>query len=171
MEYIKIPLGNTGKFTLVDGDYDGEYFSQYKWKVNSVTGYAFRKKGPHEDEPGKYVALHRLVQKCPKGMWVDHINRDKLDNRSCNLRISTPQQNSWNRIRKKGKYKYIGVSKAQNGTLRDNGTRWLSPKFRALFRGKHLGMFDTPEEAGLAWDAEARKIYGEFGVYNFPIVD
>lgn len=171
MDCIKIPIGSTGKFALVDGDYDGEYFSQYRWNMNKKTGYVHRRKGPNEDEPGKSVYLHRLVQKCPEGMWVDHINRDKLDNRSCNLRVSTPQQNSWNRIRKRGKYKYMGVSKAGNGTLRADGTRWVSPKYKAAFRGKHLGMFNTEEEAGLAWDTEARKMYGAFGVYNFPLVD
>ena len=31
------------------------------------------------------VGLHRYLTKCPKGKVVDHINRNPLDNRRCNL--------------------------------------------------------------------------------------
>jgi hypothetical protein len=45
----------------------------------------------------RYFSLHRLVFRIRNGRWpkyeIDHINRDKLDNRSANLREATNQQN------------------------------------------------------------------------------
>ena len=41
----------------------------------------------------RYQSIHRLVINAPKGMDVDHINGNGLDNRKENLRIVTVQQN------------------------------------------------------------------------------
>lgn len=53
------------------------------------------------------IRLHRLVAKAPKGSIVDHVNRNVLDNRLCNLRITTHQVNNRNRskqVRRDGIY-------------------------------------------------------------------
>jgi hypothetical protein len=42
--------------------------------------------------------LHKLIMpNCPKGYVVDHINRDTLDNRKCNLRYVTHSINGFNK--------------------------------------------------------------------------
>ena len=43
--------------------------------------------------------LHSLLVGAVPGMHVDHVNGDKTDNRRCNLRHVTPQQNQVNRHR------------------------------------------------------------------------
>jgi len=96
----RIPLSGkhgTGYFVLVDGDYDGEHFSRYTWYLNS-NGYVCRKSYKNLDGfSGGMIYLHDEVCRKPPGMWVDHINRNPLDNRSRNLRPVTPKQNAANR--------------------------------------------------------------------------
>ena len=46
----------------------------------------------------KKIGLHRLLMNYPKTpMSVDHINRNGLDNRRCNLRIATKREQGINR--------------------------------------------------------------------------
>lgn len=42
------------------------------------------------------IKLHRLIMDCPKGLEVDHINHNTLDNRKSNLRICTRFENQQN---------------------------------------------------------------------------
>lgn len=47
------------------------------------------------------IGLHRWILNCAKGLQVDHINHNTLDNRKCNLKICTQLENANN----KGFYK------------------------------------------------------------------
>jgi len=108
---------------------------------------------------GKRFLAHRLAfflmtGELPKrGLLVDHINGQTLDNRWCNLRLASPSENCRNRRKLVGKVLPKGVSRA-------------STRFRANIRvaGKlrHLGYFDTEEEASEAYQAAARELHGEF---------
>jgi hypothetical protein len=81
---------------------------------------------------------------------VDHRNNNKTDNRVVNLRWATHQENALNRrgCSKSGLPK--GVSLKKNG------------RYRAMFREKHLGIYDTPEEAHAAYCAAAEAYSPEF---------
>lgn len=45
---------------------------------------------------GKSIRLHREIRNAPKGMVIDHINRDPSDNRKENLRCVTEVENALN---------------------------------------------------------------------------
>ena len=51
---------------------------------------------------GRSKTLHKnLLGKQEKGYVIDHINRNKLDNRLENLRVITCKENSYNRTKNK----------------------------------------------------------------------
>jgi len=57
----------------------------------------------------RVIMLSRYIMRAGKGELVDHINRNPLDNRRCNLRVVNARQNMLNRIRKNNTG-LIGVS-------------------------------------------------------------
>ena len=82
-----------GKTTLVDDD-DYEKYKDIRWYLSDM-GYAVIRKRIGGKK--KTLRLHRLITNCPDGLVVDHINRDKLDNRKSNLRCVTQAVNMQNR--------------------------------------------------------------------------
>lgn len=100
----------------------------------------------------------------PKGMVVDHINHNGLDNRKANLRIATFSENRRNsRKAKDTSSKYKGVS------WHKNNKKWHAG-ININGRRKHLGSFDDEIQAAKAYDEVARKYHGEFSSLNFEEV-
>lgn len=82
---------NKGDEILVDAD-DLDRLSRYSWSVGA-DGY------PQARVKGKMVRLHEflLARYRGPGLVIDHINRNRLDNRKDNLRIVTKSHNCANR--------------------------------------------------------------------------
>ncbi|MBI5914019.1 MAG: sigma-70 family RNA polymerase sigma factor, partial [Bacteroidetes bacterium] len=51
--------------------------------------------------------MHRDIMQPPKGMVVDHIDHNTLNNRWCNLRLVTPEQNYANAGPRGGPTEYV----------------------------------------------------------------
>ena len=119
---------------------DEDIWNQYKdtcWRIN-INGYAV---GTVNGKPN--VQFHKLVLDSGE-KYVDHINRNKLDNRRCNLRIATPQMNAINQgvnSRNKSGVKGVYFNK-KNG-------KWVAS---IIVSNKyiHLGTFETLEDASMA---------------------
>lgn len=88
---------------------------------------------------------------------VDHVNGDTLDNRRINLRWATPRANAMNKTKVWGAVPYKGVSRYGD---RYKATITLNRRMR------HLGMFNTPEEASEAYNAAAVDLFGEYACLN-----
>lgn len=101
--------------------------------------------------------MHRLL--CRDGDVVDHINRNPLDNRLCNLRPATRSENAINRPKTaRCKTGYKGVFLSKSGTY--------SAAIRVNYTLYHLGTFITKEEAAEAYNKAALKYFGPFAYLN-----
>ena len=105
---------------------------------------------------GKDVLLHRLIMNAPKDKIVDHEDHNTLNNLRTNLRLCTHSGNAANKV-PRGQYKGIFWSKQKN--------KWQA-EITKDYKLKHLGTFDTPEEAAKAYNTAAEQIHGEFAYLN-----
>lgn len=139
------------KFAIVD-DADYEWLNQWKWSC-ATNGYAVRR------IPGtnKIVLMHREIMGNPKGVYVDHINRDTLDNRRANLRTATPAQSIRNTRARKGFSPFKGVTKSNQ--------KWAA-RIQILGKTIELGLFETQREAAAAYNEAAKIHFGEYAFLN-----
>ena len=109
---------------------------------------------------GKNYFAHRIIWLWVYGEFpeagIDHVNRNRADNRLDNLREATQKQNLANRSKSRCNTSgYVGVARKKD-------TRgWVATcKFEG--KNKHLGVFDTAEEASEAYQAFASQLRGAF---------
>jgi hypothetical protein len=117
---------------------------------------------------GKHVSVARLIMNAPKGMQVDHISHDTLDNRRCNLRVCTQSENARNSSKhRNSKAKYKGVFYHSHGNYH---RRWRAYT-RVLGKRIWLGYYLTQEEAAAAYNAYVTKEFGAFANPNVLVYD
>jgi hypothetical protein len=132
--------GKKGGVALVD-DEDAELVSTMSWSL--CQGYA------HGKRNGRNIAMHQLLMgKAPPGLMIDHINRNRLDNRRINLRFVDNRANSENSDRFKG-----GIHQQPNGS-------WTAKAF-INSRQYNLGTYFDKEDALLAREERLRREPGE----------
>lgn len=147
--YTKIPLGVNARdgYAIVDKEFTS--LGKYKWHLDSV-GY------PSTALEKVPTRMHKIIMGF--GFEIDHINRDKLDNRLTNLRFCSKSDNQAN----------VGL-KSNNSSgykgIRRSGEKW----FARLVKYKHeytSKTFSTKEEAALAYNKIALEHFGDFAYLN-----
>lgn len=142
---------DSGKEMIFDKE-DLELISSRPWFIDHE-GYASTRYGDER------IRLHRLLlrEEIPVGKVVDHVNRNRLDNRRFNLRICTQKINVHNSsTRKTNKSGVTGVFYDKKAC------RWRAQISRGG-KTKHIGIFDDFEDAVRARQEAEKKYYGEGG--------
>jgi len=157
--YRKIPL-TQGQFALVDAE-DFERVSKYKWTAewskDIKSYYAFRSSFINGKQ--KMIRMHRFILNVPKGMYVDHINHNTLDNRKSNLRVCSNKQNVRNqKLNSKNSTGFKGVHKTHS--------KKVQAKIHVSGKTIYLGCFSNPKEAAIAYNKAAKKYFGKFALLN-----
>jgi hypothetical protein len=127
-----------GKETIVDVD-NYEHLNQWKWQF-TTRGYAVR------TENRKIIFMHRVINNTPEGLDTDHINRNKLDNRKCNLRTVTRSQN------------FMNINPRKNNTTGVKGVQihaegWMvriTVNYKRIYIGYYLNFEDAVAARKLA---------------------
>ncbi len=146
------------KSILIDIE-DFELINNYKWCISKQrkTYYAYAKSINYLSDS---ISMHRLIMNFPDELQVDHKNHNGLDNRKCNLRIGTNQQNNSNKgIQSNNKSGYKGVHfniKVQKYETYINVNK-------KKIKG---GFYDNIIEAALKYNEMAKIYHGEFAFLN-----
>lgn len=144
-----------GGFVLVDQQ-DVEILYQRRWNMapHRKTAYCVYH-GRLES-----LKLHRVL--VPDATLVDHINRAGWDNTRCNLRKTDSIGNSHNH----GPWAHKTSSRFKGVTYEPKKKLYRA---RIMVEGKSIGLgrFKSEHDAAKAYDAAAKKYYGEFAYVNF----
>jgi hypothetical protein len=133
---------------------DYQNVKQYRWYISC--GYVQGR------VDGKVISLHHFIMGKPdKGLIVDHINQNRLDNRRENLRFATLKLNAHNR-----KKNMTETSSTQYKGIRYKKNR-QSYSWASQYGTKHIGAFDNEIDAAKAYDAYVYQLYGEDAMLNF----
>lgn len=124
-------------------------------KSGDVAGYKMKDGYILLSVAGKRVLAHRVAWLFAYGDFpegnLDHINRDRADNRICNLRNAAPAQNAQNRAKNR-----LNTSGYKGVTWHKRDKKWQAG---LTLNGKtvHLGLYDTAEAAYEAYKAGSKK--------------
>lgn len=128
-----------GAIALLDDD-DYDQISRLGWPWHVMSGYASHSLSRR---PWR-VLMHRHIMQPPPGTCIDHINRNKLDNRRLNLRLATNSLNSRN----------VGPLKNNTSGVRgvwlDKHGKWCA-ETRYLGKKVYLGRYEHIEDAAAAY--------------------
>ena len=143
-----------GMVTYVDAA-DYEELSQYTWHYASG-GYAARY------DNRTLILMHRQIMNAPKGMQVDHIHHNRLDNTRAHLRICTASENARNRSKRGcASSRYFGV------TYNKRRRKWVA-SIKVDGKVREVGYSHDEEEAARAHDYAAVRNFGDHVRLNFP---
>lgn len=146
------------KVALVD-DADFEWLNHWKWfAMRNGKHWCAGRNRPKQNGKRGTIYMHCQILGFPSSE-VDHRDRNGLHNWRANLRLATDLQQVLNREKPKNRLGLKGVKRK---------IHTFEARICHLGKPRTIGHYATPEAAARAYDREARKLFGEFAVLNFP---
>tara|TARA_R110000868_G_scaffold109674_3_gene297940 strand:+ start:275 stop:841 length:567 start_codon:yes stop_codon:yes gene_type:complete len=108
---------------------------------------------------GEQYAMHRILTNAPKGMHVDHVDGDGLNNRGENIRLATASQNIANAVAFRNNR--LGLRGVRTRTTTAGNLLYRSD-ISHMGKRWFLGNYPTKEEAHAARKGAEKVLYGEF---------
>ena len=146
-----------------------DHINKYKWYLGK-NGY------PYTYINGGRAPLHRFIWWLNTGVWknekigldgsmsklyVDHANRDRLDARDENLRLSTPAENSYNKTSKNDIIDPITLKPLHHIKLIKSG---YSVNLTKDGKTSKINKIASLEEAKEIYNMMSSELFGEFAV-------
>ena len=150
-----------GKVAIVD-DEDFDYLNQFKWLANKQKNDKFYvgRNIPVSNKKQSKIWMHRFIMNPEKGMVIDHLDGNPLNNQKNNLRICTHAENMRNsKIPKNNTSGFKGVSFVKKHNTYESSIRINNIKI-------YLGYYIDPKDAAKAYNDAALKYHGEFANLN-----
>ncbi len=138
---------------LVDDD-DFDFLSQMRWHCDSK-GYA-RHTVRFSKTESITLRMHRVIMKAGKGIEVDHIDGNKLNNQRSNLRLATDCEN------KRNQKIYRNNTSGLKGVSWHKAHKKWTVQIGMNGRKVWLGQFDNREDAEKCYSDSAIKLHGVF---------
>ena len=148
-------------YVIVD-DEDFERLNKYSWCLFSSSRHFinYASRGIRKNGKTKGVSMHRFILNAPKGMEVDHINGNGLDNRKENIRICSHAENMRNQKMRKNNISGL------RGVCWDKKKKEWGANIYLNYKQIRLGSFSDMKDAALAYNEAAKKYHGAFACLN-----
>lgn len=183
---IHLTRGHVAAIDAADLDYRFSYSCGESIRHEVVGGIAWRS---HVDKTGNAYAittrfagkdgcrgftrlwLHKVLVGAGVGQMVDHKDGNTLNDRRTNLRHCTAKQNARNARSRRGVSRFRGVRLASPPSITRPWRAQIHFTDQGRKQMKFLGNFATEEEAALAYDSAANRLFGEFARTNFSLAN
>lgn len=165
MKKILLKSAKYGNRYLIIDDEDYDLVKKYNWSLASTRGLFYATHSYWTNGSYKGIKAHRLIMcvlNSPK-IFIDHRDRNGLNNQKSNLRITTFSQNACNTsFLNKSNTGYRGVYQYKSGKMKGKITACIKINNKRIFGG----YFDSAIEAAKRYNELAIIHHKEFARLN-----
>ncbi len=160
MKEIVINSKKYGCHAVMVDDEDYELVSSKAWYLKRSANTYYAVTNEYINGLHKHPKMHRVIFGIDDpSVFVDHKDRNGLNNQRDNLRITDYSKNGANRQATKSSSKYLGVHWEKRDKVWAAQTRINGKK-------KRIGSFKSEDDAAIAYNEKALEVFGEFANLN-----